>query len=564
MMSLSFLRMLTFVVAIHAATSLENQAGVAELLGSKIGDLGQELVSGFEGSSLMLLQVSASISEGLAGGPRRVLTASPSAYLRLAVNSSKFNGTWSPVVPRSNVADWKTGRNRLTFMHIPKNAGTAVEEAGAKFKIWWPRKWLSFWHGVEMPDHSFCEKYHVPPQYLEAVGDSDAKVYADSGTFCVTRHPYDRAVSEYSYMLSVPWGPGMSVTHGTGLLERPRCSEEGLNHFIQKAMRKVLAGNKFMHDCHMVPQSEFIWGKDGKLWCQNILRSEDFPLAFDQLMERNDYAARLEVNKTNNSTETCPHLSRASLSLDTKRMLDTVYEDDFSKLNYTKDQKDVVLVTIPRNAAKEMELAASAQSLDWPRNWTRFKDRVQLPDISWCNKHQVPPQYLEPEDAGLLEESETFCATWHPYSRALSMYLDVMEARDGFKMADAYGVGKLDKNKKCEAYQLNTFLERTINTMLQRGPFLLDCGMIPQVDYIWGSDGRQWCDTVLRVEDFPTSFNEFMTTKGYPAVQIKQASSNSSSDSSCPNLTVDSLYNTTKELLQTVYKMDFEKLGYSF
>eukprot|EP00927_Polykrikos_kofoidii_P072354 TRINITY_DN68482_c0_g1_i1.p1 TRINITY_DN68482_c0_g1~~TRINITY_DN68482_c0_g1_i1.p1 ORF type:complete len:555 (+),score=38.07 TRINITY_DN68482_c0_g1_i1:81-1667(+) len=230
------------------------------------------------------------------------------------------------------------GPNGLMFIHIPKNAGTAIEEASARQKVWWPRKWLSFWRGVHMPDGSSCEKYHVPPQYLRVLGEpeGDISVFKKHGSFCVTRHPYDRAVSEYLYMLQRNWGAAMSTQYFTDLLEKPRCTPEGLNYFLQSALSKVLEGRKFLHDCHFLPQVEYIWGSDGYQWCNHVLRQEDLPYAFNELMASHGYLPRLQIAKINNSTEACGNITVSSLSGRTKRLIDTIYRDDFAKLNYTK------------------------------------------------------------------------------------------------------------------------------------------------------------------------------------------------------------------------------------
>ena len=31
---------------------------------------------------------------------------------------------------------------------------------------------------------------------------------------------------------------------------------------------KVKEGGRFIHDCHFLPQEEYIWGKDGFPWCK--------------------------------------------------------------------------------------------------------------------------------------------------------------------------------------------------------------------------------------------------------------------------------------------------------
>mmetsp|Transcript_54246 Transcript_54246/g.117291 ORF Transcript_54246/g.117291 Transcript_54246/m.117291 type:complete len:998 (-) Transcript_54246:94-3087(-) len=228
----------------------------------------------------------------------------------------------------------------VIFVHIPKNAGTAIEEAGASVGVWWPRKWLSFWHGLQMPDGSLCEKYHVPPSHLQSIQDDDWKVFNGKDTFCVTRSPFQRIVSEYRYMLSVSWGSSMSQLYQTGLYDEEPCTEAGLNHFAMQALSRVKEGRKYVHDCHLVPQTEFIWGEDGHQWCRHILRSSDLPGAFNTLMEDTDLKARLLNYRENNTTEKCPGLSVASLSPEVAKLIREIYSEDFLRLGYDPDEVD--------------------------------------------------------------------------------------------------------------------------------------------------------------------------------------------------------------------------------
>eukprot|EP00928_Gymnodinium_smaydae_P061238 TRINITY_DN4536_c0_g1_i1.p1 TRINITY_DN4536_c0_g1~~TRINITY_DN4536_c0_g1_i1.p1 ORF type:complete len:580 (+),score=140.94 TRINITY_DN4536_c0_g1_i1:99-1838(+) len=224
------------------------------------------------------------------------------------------------------------------FLHIPKNAGTAIERTSEAHGLSYPKRLAAFRKGVWMPDGSLCEKYHVPPQYLQALGEPAADVagFRTRNTYCVTRHPYERAVSEYLYQLSVKWGRQMSAQYRTGLFSLPRCTAESLNHFLQDALRKVAEGRKFLHDCHFVPQHEFIFGRDGTRWCKHVLRHSEFPQVFNDFMRTTGYAPRLAAERPNNSTRACGNVSVADLSAETIRLLDDVYDQDFKLLNYTK------------------------------------------------------------------------------------------------------------------------------------------------------------------------------------------------------------------------------------
>lgn len=221
--------------------------------------------------------------------------------------------------PLSAIPAFRGIQSSLIFLHIPKNAGTAIEEAGLAQGVRWGRHWT--WGTVEMPDGYWCNKYHVPPAFLP-----DSEKYDAGEVFCVTRHPYDRAVSEYKYLLSVPWGHEYLGDSGSAR----ECSAHRMNSFIARSLTFYLQGHRFSKDCHMIPQSEFVWSGD-RQWCKDILRVEDFPHSFDNLMRSRGMNVQL---REENAAQTCPELTVKSLNRQALRLLDHVYRNDFRLLNY--------------------------------------------------------------------------------------------------------------------------------------------------------------------------------------------------------------------------------------
>jgi len=208
----------------------------------------------------------------------------------------------------------------------------AIEDAALQHDVHWGR-WLMP-DMVRMPGGGWCSMQHAPPSTLLGWGQD---FYTDFENFCVTRHPYDRAVSQYSYMLSQVRGNETLAKSHASLFEYEPCSIEGLNHYLQTQLGRVQReGQSYIENCHFVPQSAYIW--DGqRQWCSHILRMDELPGNFNALMDEKDYKVRLSLdlsNITNSHGNLCPELSSSSLNSTTRGQLDEVYAADFRRLGY--------------------------------------------------------------------------------------------------------------------------------------------------------------------------------------------------------------------------------------
>mmetsp|Transcript_43057 Transcript_43057/g.101125 ORF Transcript_43057/g.101125 Transcript_43057/m.101125 type:complete len:397 (-) Transcript_43057:11-1201(-) len=228
----------------------------------------------------------------------------------------------SPKVESSLASEPAVHKTNLVFMHIPKNAGNTVESVGLKYNEHW---------GINLRRqkllHPYCMWHHTPPEVL-----ADPFVYEQAdAVFCVVRHPYERAVSEYKYLLDVPWG-WMPLSSKGELFDHPPCTPEGLNHFVQTTLRIQQQSDPFLNDCHVLPQVSYIYGREQQ-WCTEVLNITTLKDDFNSLMRRYGLSARMTGDEKDNSNDEC-NITSASLYPDTLVMLDQAYQLDFRLLGF--------------------------------------------------------------------------------------------------------------------------------------------------------------------------------------------------------------------------------------
>jgi len=222
------------------------------------------------------------------------------------------------------------GNEKLLLLHIPKTAGSAIEDAGLAEGVLWGKH--MDWDACHLGEGNCHVSWHEPPAFMSKVNP-----YTNSKVFCVVRNPFDRVVSEYKYIYSnkeYRWDYNE-------LIQTAGCTAEGLNEWVARALAKFDEGGIYVYEqlCHLLPQSYYIFGPpdiagEQCQYCQEILHQEELPGAFNDLMTRFNYSVRLGEEPVNEGG--CHHLTPQDLNTTTRQLVRRIYGDDFKMLNYSK------------------------------------------------------------------------------------------------------------------------------------------------------------------------------------------------------------------------------------
>lgn len=199
--------------------------------------------------------------------------------------------------------NYKNIENFLEFIHIPKNAGTTIENIADEQKIKWGRFRPSHKDKVKT---NKCTYWHVPPKYFHTDNNYDT-----DETFCVIRDPRDRMVSEYSYRHK-----GQSDKN----------NKEDMNKWLNEHLidENVKDGGL---NCHLLPQHEYIYNDNNEKTCNNILKFSNLTSDFNNLMKNKDINIRLSnKNKDNKSNF---NLTVNDIDDDNMKKIFKYYKKDF-------------------------------------------------------------------------------------------------------------------------------------------------------------------------------------------------------------------------------------------
>ena len=254
----------------------------------------------------------------------------------------------------------------LAFLHIPKNAGSAIEDAARRFDLSWGRwaDWNRSQYLSEQPPEqpsygtAGCPLYHRPIDALRV-----PHPYQGRAVFCVIRSPFARAVSQYRWLNDMFERDSSRRSTRQGpvhILQLPRdqqsrlswkrCTALGLNDYLRQELTAYAAAKNATQQrevglCHFLPNARFVWTEGGQRACQYVLNSSNSTLEpdFDAIMHEHGLGIRYrDLSSVTGSqppepdplVAACKTLVPTDIDADNVRRMQAIYHEDFERLGF--------------------------------------------------------------------------------------------------------------------------------------------------------------------------------------------------------------------------------------
>lgn len=230
--------------------------------------------------------------------------------LPCAVKNLTTNYKWIPLFTQDPIEDSQVSESQfvytpstknnsileLDFVHIPKTAGTAIENAANEKGVKWG-------YLKDIKSIKNCSHHHDPDEIINL----------NKTLFTVVRDPYSRMVSNYN----CPW-----------VNKDCKNDPKEMNKWIVENLEK-LKESPFILDCHLVPQYNYVYNEE-KRRIKHIIKYENLDQEFRDLMEL--YKLEIKLEKKQN-TKIC-NLTVDNLYPETKELIYKMYSKDFLAFGY--------------------------------------------------------------------------------------------------------------------------------------------------------------------------------------------------------------------------------------
>lgn len=191
---------------------------------------------------------------------------------------------------------------QLKFAHITKTGGTSIEKIAKKNKINWGMydKYLKIVH----------IHWHYPLRMLPK------KLIKHFDWFIVCRNPYERIISEYHCY----WGGNVEQLKNVKYDEN---SKREFNIYVRNAIKNRAKSKYYGH--YLEQHLYYIKNI-------NIIRFENLKEDFENLMKKYNLDLKLDLHEY----KTTKIFSIRDFDEETIKLINTVYDKDFTLFNYQK------------------------------------------------------------------------------------------------------------------------------------------------------------------------------------------------------------------------------------
>ena len=195
-------------------------------------------------------------------------------------------------------------KRKLAFIHIPKTAGSSITKLLDMGEL--ENFFEVNYHAYEFAGVSYAPQ-HLTPALLENLVPD----FGSYTTFCFTRHPYAKAVSEYYWL-------------------RKDVDRRKVRVFFEPLFRRWIRKELAKKDMdHKLPQSAYVKG------CQHVFKFEDLHARWDEIAEVMGVAASAKLPRLVVGRQNTERIA-ASLSPKTKKLIQELYPNDFEALGYDR------------------------------------------------------------------------------------------------------------------------------------------------------------------------------------------------------------------------------------
>jgi len=193
---------------------------------------------------------------------------------------------------------------KLAFIHIPKTAGSSIT------KLLDMGKSENFFE-VNYRAYVFEGVSYSPQHLTPALLGSLVPEWDSYTTFCFTRHPYAKAVSEYYWL-------------------RKDVDKRKVRFFWEPLFRRWIRTQLALKDMdHKLPQSNYTAG------CQHVFKFEDLHEKWSEISKVMGVAEDAELPRLVVGRQNSERIA-ATLSPKTKAMIQELYPEDFEPLGYAR------------------------------------------------------------------------------------------------------------------------------------------------------------------------------------------------------------------------------------